>query len=111
MRARHAAAAHQARVINLPRGVVVREHLGGLRDGERQQGGDERRAAHHGGDVRDRARHRAGAGASARVGGARVPWRACGSRDGILYRTLALGLLTMSCGGCEGCEHARDRVK
>ena len=42
MRARHAAAAHQARVINLPRGVVVREHLGGLRDGERQQGGDER---------------------------------------------------------------------
>ena len=75
MRARHAAAAHQARVINLPRGVVVREHLGGLRDGERQQGGDERRAAHHGGDVRDRARHRAGAGASARLGVARVPAR------------------------------------
>ena len=36
----------------------MREHLRGLRDGERQQGRDERRGAHHGGDVRYRARHR-----------------------------------------------------
>ena len=110
MRARHAAAAHQARVINLPRGVVVREHLGGLRDGERQQGGDERRAAHHGGDVRNRARHRASAGARASRSGARAGARAARAWwDFTSY--IDVGVLDYVMRSREGCVRARDVVK